>query len=252
MNRRNLLAVTGGGALTGLCGCLDRVQPVNSDEEDYEVNLMEYPDPPSSLTNESVVEFVEKYEEAHLHNDLLTEDTTDISIGCPAAIDLEIDHGFYVLTICHGSTRSGDSVGHLGPDPVFYHVTDGQFERVAEREIGRGESYGNGRRSSEVQGFRMVNFDNKDHEMQISLSHLSDSSETLILEETYPLRSKSLFSISSVLATEGDFELEVTLEDGTSAKYDWIITDIEPPFGVNIYVTMDKSIRFGTTSHPQF
>ncbi|MFC7230272.1 hypothetical protein ACFQMM_00735 [Saliphagus sp. GCM10025308] len=252
MDRRTLLGCVGATVLVSGGGCLG---DVGSGTGQNGLKEKDFPEKPDPVTKGSATGFVAEYEEVWMHNDMLSENTTKITVGCPAAVDAEADGGYYLITICRGSQtidREGsEAVGHLGPKPKFYFVSDDSVQRIDtehRKSEPAPETYGNGTGGREVQGFRLVNFDETSHEVTVTVTHRKEN-ET-IFERTYDLVSESLLTRSGLTAVEGIYDLTVELKTGESATYEWHIDDIRPPFGVNIYISRSGAIHFGRNTDP--
>lgn len=251
-SRRALLSALGTTPAALTAGCLAS-RPGDETETATPADLdpRAYPDKPDPLTEDDVVSFVREYEEAATYNEYLSEDTISLSVSCPTALDLQTDRGYFLVSVCQGGMtdvgRSDTvSTGEFGSEPAYYFVSPDRTDRIANRVWDDGDTYGDGTTSSEVQGFRIVNFRTVAIDLTLSLHHRQDDGMELVLEDTVKIPPESIYSRSAVTAKRGTYEFTVGQADD-AAHFEWEITDINPPFGATVVLTDTGNLLFGTS-----
>lgn len=220
MRRRTVLGCVGAAVVTTLSGCFTD-----------SVEAKEYPEIPDPLTRRTVVDFVEAYETAASHNWILERETDpdSITVLCDAVFDRETESGFYVDTTCgaaawHEPTFGSASVADYATYATTYRVDE---ERVRRAELtnvdGRGDH-----------AVRALNFDDVDHELTLAVTPRANADEP-VLDERYVLADGTGLERRIELAVGGTYEVDVDLEAGPSATFEWGVDDRSR--GVGIYVT---------------
>jgi hypothetical protein len=259
VNRRTVLGCVGTTVSLSVAGCFgsdnspeereDSPEEREDSPEEREDSPEErgFPEKPDPLTKESVKAFVTEHEEVWIHNHQLTEDTTEISVGCAnTAVVMEREGGYYVTTMCSSTVHLEEgAVGGGVPSRRFYFVSDDATRRIDyDHSIDESKrTYRNSSSSSEHIGFRLVNFDETTHEVSVTVTHRKEN-ET-ILDRTYEPVSASFFTLSGLTAVEGIYDVTVELNEEESAAYEWQIENIGPQYGMDIYISPSGTFHVG-------
>lgn len=231
-----MLAGTGTALSSSVAGCLSS-----------SVEPKAYPEVPESLTEETVVDFVEEYETATYHSDILENESRvdSINVVCDAVFDREVESTFYVITNCGGSANH---------EPLFGSASVGQYEtyaptyRVNEQHVHRVEVERDVRRSADYI-FRMLNFEAAEYELALTITPPTDSKENQILASEYALDSETGLERRVDLTVGKEYELTVELNEGDhservkwdSETFKWDVQNQSR--GVGIYVTRHRTIE---------
>ncbi|SDR03253.1 hypothetical protein [Natronobacterium texcoconense] len=231
MNRRQYLTGAAPALLLSTAGCL-------SSSPDSK----EYPKIPDPLTREAAVDFVEEYDTAAYHNAILEGNSpTSISVRCSARFDREVDSSLYVVSRCSGSTETEGllrpaTASEYASVPRTYRVTDERFQRVdVETTRGDGEY-----------PVRVFNFDDGEHEVALTVTPATKSSDEKVLDDAYTLSSETGFTQLLDVSSGTTYELAVVLNDQQSTSFEWTVHD--DPRGVGVYVTPDGGLDIATFS----
>lgn len=219
MNRRDLLALTGGGALIGLSGCLGTVQPPDSNEseDEDEPDELEYPSHPDELTSQSVRDYIAEYEEVHHHKSLQRYDW--VTAKCDTdqvVINYETDHGIYVSVFeCRVSFGSGgnggNGTGQGTSAPTLYLITEDDLTRIEPEKEEYDDPYlSEDQKGGYTNGVWFSNFDDQHHHLTLRIDHQSNT----IFEESFDLEPDSGHHLSNVIGITDEYEFYTELENG--------------------------------------
>jgi len=185
----------------------------------------------------------------------LKDDTIEISVNCPSDLDIVSEEGFYLITLCQGGLTERDrgdtvSAGEFGSRPTYYFVSEDRTDRIAESVGEESETFGGGEKSSEVQGFRIINFCSKELELPLSVTYENRDEQTTLLDKVITISERTIYNQSAFTSRLGSYT--ITIDHGDEEfSYQWEISDIEPPFGLNIVVTETSEILFGDIGTPR-
>jgi hypothetical protein len=258
-SRRHFLYSLGAISLAS-AGCLEsdsetEDEPSNSPNQNTPNTNLEpksLPDKPEPLTENNVKKFVKEYEEVSIFNQYLNDDTIEISVNCPSNLDIVSEEGFYLITLCQGGVTErdrGDTVtaGEFGSEPTYYFVSEDQTDRIAGSVWKESETFGGGEKSSEVQGFRIINFYSKELELPLTVKYENRDEQTTVLDKIITISEGTIYNQSAFTSRPGLYT--ITIDHGDQEfSYQWEISDIEPPYGLNIVVTESSEILFGDNS----
>ncbi|MCU4925695.1 hypothetical protein OB905_06800 [Halobacteria archaeon AArc-dxtr1] len=215
MNRRQLLAATGAGALVGVGGCIDGSQEsADGDATDSQDVVVEngappprdeFPDRPDELDNESVLEYVGEHQRTVLVQNPYT--------GCEPQVAAEYEEGFYVgLEECDIITSEGDAA----EVPVLYLVTETDTYRL---ELDVQEAVGAGFEDGGPHNLVLANFDDTEHDLSVELVHYdADGDSTVALDTTYTLGGERGVYLDAVPVSRSETDLRVELADGSEVS----------------------------------
>lgn len=189
--------------------------------------------PPEQLTTDSVVDFVEKYEEVEFHNHILSveQNPESISLTCNATLDRATESGFYVLTQCGGSATLQDGTAEY-PSMAYgitvYRITENSVQRVnTSMEEGATGYY-----------VLSVNFDDIGHEVSIDMTSSSKSSDNTVYDGSLSLGTEEAIG-QWVESTEvPEYELTLRLDGKEEAIFNGSSSQ---SVGVGIYITADQT-----------
>lgn len=249
MDRRTVLALGGVALSTSFGGCLGSLtDPFGGSA----VERREHPSRPDELTSETVVSFVEEYEEVTQHNQEVSDETTDISLHCSAAIDIDGSNEYYLVTNCTGSKTieddSGRSVGEIATVPVFYEVSSDRVVRAERTERAPGSESDD--HDDSTVGVRVGNFSGDRRSATLTVADSAESDRDPPVTEQFSLEHAAYIEHRTVVREHGTYRLTIALDDGSDEQYEWDVSTLDPSIGVNVYLLSDGDIAFGTRDGP--
>jgi hypothetical protein len=190
----------------------------------YLVTPREVPERPNQVTEGNVGSYVHDHAAAVLYNELHTPDDTRVSTTCRTALGAALDSGYFVAAGCSGIDESTS-----GPLPLFADVTGSAGEYVGyyvdnetTRRVGAGatdrrplepyraadpdENTGSG-----IRQVRVYNFDETDHEVTLSVTHVGSGEG--VLGSAVALGNGTGVVYADVTVREGTYELRARTGD---------------------------------------
>lgn len=249
MDRRTVLALGGVALPTAFGGCLGSL---TDPFDDAAVERRDPPPRPDELTPESAVSFVEEYEAVTRHNQLVSDETTDVDLDCAATIDVDGSDAYYLVARCRGSKTveddGGRSVGDIATEPVFYEVSSDRVVR-AERTERASDTNGDDRDGSGI-GVRVSNFSGDRRTATLAVTDPAESDIDPLVTVQFSLEHAASLALENAIEADGTYRLTIDFGDGSGDQYEWDVPTLEPRIGVNAYLVPDGEIEFGTLDEP--
>lgn len=217
-----------------------------------------YPTRPSTLTNETVREYVTDYEEVHLHDEI-DQRGAETDSHCNAAIDIQSESDFYVLTTCEASSDRGSSVLDLPHVTTMYLVNETATERIGKFGTTNVRTYQRDRISNDVGGetdesadssaasLRIYNFDSTSANVTVEITRLNSSAtSTTSLKYTIPPTRGVVETDYTV--RRGTYRVKVISDVGEAKTRSWNIEEA-PSQELIIYVTPAGNVAISTVDN---
>lgn len=215
-----------------------------------------YPTKPSTLTNETVREYVTDYEEVHLHNEI-DQRGAETDSYCNAAIDIQSESDFYVLTTCEASSDRGSSVLDLSHVTTVYFVNETATERIGKFGTTNVRTYQRDRIHNGVGGetdesanrsaasLRIYNFDSTSANVTVEITRRNSSAgSTVSLKYTIPPTGGVIETDYTV--RRRTYRVEVVSDVGETKTRSWKIGEA-PSKELLIYITPVGNVAVSTT-----
>lgn len=239
----------GGTALEGSPSTSD-VSPTNDVSSTGDV--LAFPEKPTKLTDESVVEYARQYERAVTYR-AVKEPNNRVSLTCNATVEAQTENGFYVRAGCAVTTHSNGGVGSGGPGigrAYFINNATTVPIPIAKRfDRARDAIYRSQKDTENVAGapdLRILNFDTERHEVTVTLTYLGTTPPESAFESRYEVPAESGLEQGGVTLRKGTYRLRVRLENGTTATYRWNVT--EDTMVISVYIMRNGEIAIHTPS----
>lgn len=258
--RRQFLAATGGGVGVALSGCLegslrprgggDEFEPHDpqpSDPPDLPPGPEDAPERPSTITVETVGEYVVAFEYAYAYNTLHCGDLQVIDVASDSAFERETDHGVYAFGAATGYARCGsgpepEHVDH-GPPPFEWAVGEEHVVRIEDVDAvvdrHRGEAYGGGD-DSRAAGLTLTNFDHLAHELDVSVLRGDETA----FDQRVAVEPRATLQVRNVSAVAGAHDVSVETNEGATASGTWRVDpDRTPDRVVRVLATGELEVE---------
>lgn len=212
-----------------------------------------FPERPSPLTSNTVVDYAQGYERAVEHRNLDDGFGTDVKLACDATLDQQTVDGFYVVTGCGGSVHHlGGSVGSVNPRPLTYFIARNATIRIDPVQApfpDENRIYRTNENSTDTEAVRVkvLNFDDRRRIVTWNITYLGTNSSDPVVTETYDIEAHEGVEQDKRRLSQGSYRFAVTLKDGTTATYHWNVSDSDEANAnsVTVYVTPNGTLKIG-------
>ncbi|PSQ17341.1 hypothetical protein BRD00_07760 [Halobacteriales archaeon QS_8_69_26] len=186
------------------------------------------PEKPDPLDAEGATAFVRATERRRTYDEIVTDDTEEVSLTCEAFHHRSAGDGHVVLTGCGGSASGGGDTVDVSGRPTFYYVGPERTVRVegAERiDRPSDAAYAAEDDADNVDtagGVRLYSFLDSSQRVSVEVTHLTSGDTAL--DEEYDLDAGSGVVVENVARRRGSYGVTVGVGDA-SATGGWTVTE---------------------------
>lgn len=261
-SRREALHLGGSALAAGLAGCSalgtettdSGTTPTDgkNTESPTPPTPRPFPERPDSLSKDSVQQYVVEYEHTVVFNRAVERGAHRITLDCDAILDLVAEEGFYAYSACAGSYSGGGEHADLGYAPVPYFVSENRTVRLGDDVITKLQRpsiphvYGNDNGKSDISPAQIsvYNFDTVVRSLRVRVHKTAIEDSPVIYDETEAFEAEQGLIHDRITMEPGQYRLEVSLDDGTTAERDWEVTsETVTPWDIVVYITPPGTLR---------
>ena len=174
------------------------------------------PDPPQSLVNETVADYVEAAEEAQLYNERLSRHPTESRLSCDAVVGARTERTVFLYVQCMGGIEFVEGPHEDVATWSIYAVSNRTVERssIGDAVVRHHDDVND--TTEPDPGYQIVNFDDSTRDTAVSLGR-DGGNRSSTLKFNYSLVPGSTV-IQNDLPFEYGTEYEVRIQTGTTSE----------------------------------